>query len=100
MAHFTKSRLETPKDFNFAKDVVGYWAAKDPESMAMYWVSQDLSETRILKYSHFERQSHRIAIVLQKLGLARWDRIVMILPRTPAWYVYKFVFSKYSEMLC
>ena len=52
MAHFTKSRLETPKDFNFAKDVVGYWAAKDPESMAMYWVSQDLSETRILKYSH------------------------------------------------
>ncbi|KAG4412538.1 hypothetical protein IFR04_014319 [Cadophora malorum] len=100
MAHFTKSRLETPKDFNFAKDVVDYWAAKDPESMAMYWVSQDLSETRILKYSHFERQSHRIAIVLQKLGLARWDRIVMILPRTPAWWEIALASLRSGIVIC
>lgn len=93
MAHFANSQLEKPKEFNFARDVVDYWAAKDPESLAMYWISQDLSETRMLKYSHFERQSHRIAILLQNLGLARGDRLVMILPRTPAWYVYHFVSS-------
>ena len=93
MAHFTKSQLEKPENFNFAKDVVDYWAAKDSESMAMYWVSQDLSQTRMLKYSHFERQSHRIAALLQKVGLSKGDRVVMILPRTPAWYVHYLMSS-------
>lgn len=100
MAHYTRSKLEKPKDFNFARDVVDYWATKTPESMAMYWVSQDFSATRMLKYSHFQQESHRIAVLLQKLGLSAGERVVMILPRTPAWYVFYFKYVSVSFRVC
>ncbi|PVH77339.1 acetyl-CoA synthetase [Cadophora sp. DSE1049] len=100
MAHFARPQLEKPKDFNFARDVVDYWAARNPDSVAMYWVSQDLSETRMLKYSHFERQSHQVAILLQKLGLSAGDRLVMILPRTPAWWEIALASIRSGIVIC
>ncbi|KAH7403086.1 hypothetical protein BKA64DRAFT_440923 [Cadophora sp. MPI-SDFR-AT-0126] len=100
MAHFTKSQLEKPEDFNFARDVVDYWAAKNPGSTAMYWVSQDLSEMRMLKYSYFGRQSHRIAVLLQKLGLSPGDRLVMILPRMPAWWEIALASIRSGIVIC
>ncbi|KAG4442884.1 hypothetical protein IFR05_001588 [Cadophora sp. M221] len=100
MTHFTSSTLEKPKDFNFARDVVDYWANENPESIAMHWVSQDLSKTRMLKYSHFQRQSHRIAVLLQRFGLSAGERVVMILPRTPAWWEIALASIRSGIVIC
>ncbi|KAH9212697.1 hypothetical protein DL95DRAFT_508597 [Leptodontidium sp. 2 PMI_412] len=71
MAHYTRSKLEKPKDFDFARDVVDYWATKKPESMAMYW-----------------------------LGLSAGERVVMILPRTPAWWEIVLASIRSGIVIC
>jgi acyl-coenzyme A synthetase/AMP-(fatty) acid ligase len=74
-----------PEKFNFAIDVVDHWAAQPGNLKAMHWVSQDESSAQILSFEYFSRQSHRIAILLERLGISAGDTIVMILPRVPAW---------------
>jgi medium-chain acyl-CoA synthetase len=85
MAHFKDELLQRPAKFNFATDVVDFWAAKPGNMQAMYWVSQDQSDVRILSFEHFSQQSHRICVLLERTGVKTGDTMVMILPRTPAW---------------
>jgi medium-chain acyl-CoA synthetase len=85
MAHFYASNLERIDQFNFAEDVVDYWAAKKRPLQAMFWLSQDGSEKRFLDFEHFSRQSHRIAKLFDQLRLKRGDTILVVLPRIPEW---------------
>lgn len=85
MAHFTHTKLAKPTHFNFATDVIDYWAEKQPKAQAMYWVSQDMTQARSLRYTYFQRQSHRIAVMLRDLGIKPGQNVVMILPRVPEW---------------
>jgi medium-chain acyl-CoA synthetase len=85
MAHFSASSLAKPTHFNFATDVVDYWAAKSPPLQAMYWVSQDTSVIRQLDYSHFQRRSHRISVLLRDLDVKPGEVMLMIIPRVPEW---------------
>jgi medium-chain acyl-CoA synthetase len=85
MAHFEDHQLTKLTDFNFAKDVIDFWASRQPDAQAMYWVSGDLTESQQLSFTHFQRQSHRIAILLTRLGIKPGQRIVMILKRIPSW---------------
>jgi medium-chain acyl-CoA synthetase len=85
MAHFYASGLERKQSFNFAEDVVDYWASKQPPQQAMFWVSQDGSEERSLDSGHFSRQSHRIATLFDQLGVKRGETLLMVLPRLPEW---------------
>ncbi|KAL5342221.1 hypothetical protein BJX70DRAFT_395190 [Aspergillus crustosus] len=75
-----------PDEFNFALDVVDAWAEKSPSMEAMLWVSDDCSTVHSLSYRHFSQQSHRIAILLERLGVRSGDTLLMILPRLPAWW--------------
>lgn len=86
MAHFNDNELKRPKSFNFASDVVDYWAQRDPGS-AMHWISSDRSIERILSFAHFSQQSHRQAILLREtLGLNHGEKLLIIMPRTPEWW--------------
>lgn len=78
---------QEPEYFNFAVDVIDRWAAQSGNLRAMHWVSQDESDTRILTFAHFSRQSHRIAVLLEQLGVRKGETMIMILPRVPAWSV-------------
>ncbi|OBT63470.1 hypothetical protein VE03_08116 [Pseudogymnoascus sp. 23342-1-I1] len=86
MAHFYDDVLQRPDRFNFAVDVVDYWAAQPDDLEAMYWVSQDESQKRSLTFKYFSRQSHRVSVLLQRLGIKERDTMVMIVPRVPAWW--------------
>ncbi|KAK6429546.1 hypothetical protein LTR95_014305 [Oleoguttula sp. CCFEE 5521] len=88
MAHYYASNLERPTNFNFATDVVDYWAEHSPkDGVAMHWVSQDRKIERKLTFDHFSRQSHRIAVLLrEKLGVKQGEKMLMILPRVPEWW--------------
>jgi acyl-coenzyme A synthetase/AMP-(fatty) acid ligase len=85
MAHFQSETLTKPTHFNFAQDVVDYWAEKSEDLQAMFWVSEDYKSERSLSYCHFKTQSHRIAVLLEQLGVKAGDVILMILPRIPEW---------------
>lgn len=87
MAHYYESELTRPKSFNFASDVVDYWAANPPPgNVAMHWISQDRKQERKLSFEHFSRQSHRLAVLFrEKLKIQAGDRMLIIMPRLPEW---------------
>lgn len=91
MAHFFEAQLKRPTSFNFATDVVDYWSANPPPGdVAMHWVSQDRKAERKLSFGHFSRQSNRMAVFFrEKLGVQQGDKILIIMPRLPEWYVMR-----------
>lgn len=86
MAHYYQDTLTRPSDFNFANDVVDYWASNTSAELAMHWVSQDRQVERKLSYQHFSRQSHRISVFLKdQLKVKSGEKMLVVLPRVPEW---------------
>jgi acyl-coenzyme A synthetase/AMP-(fatty) acid ligase len=87
MAHYYDAQLKRPTSFNFASDVVDYWASKPPPgNTAMHWISQDRKQERKLSFGHFSRQSHRLAVLFrEKLGVKKGEKMLIIMPRLPEW---------------
>lgn len=87
MAHYFQPQLKRPSSFNFATDVVDYWAVNPPPgNVAMHWVSQDRKTERKLSFDHFSRQSHRLAVLFrEKLRVQKGERMLIIMPRLPEW---------------
>jgi acyl-coenzyme A synthetase/AMP-(fatty) acid ligase len=77
-------KLEVPERFNFARDVIGRWA-QDPAQLAMHWLGSS-GEERKLTFRDFAERSDRFARVLQQQGVRPGDRVMVQLPRVPAWW--------------
>lgn len=89
MALYTPSDVVSPpKWFNFAIDVVDRWAAQDPNLPALQWIDDNSSEPHCYSYGYFSEQSKKAAQLLIDLGARAGDRVILILNRVPAWYVY------------
>ncbi|KAH8806072.1 hypothetical protein F5884DRAFT_801562 [Xylogone sp. PMI_703] len=86
MAHFWQSTLTKPADFNFAIDVLDYWATTTPKAQAMIWLSQDMNQVRKLRFTYFQRQSHRIAVLFRQIGIKPGQVVLIITARIPAWW--------------
>ncbi|KAJ9197645.1 hypothetical protein DTO164E3_1298 [Paecilomyces variotii] len=100
MAHFEAQALTRPETFNFATDVIDYWASKSPGLRAMYWTSRATGECRTLDYNHFSRESHRVATLLRQLGMKAGDRLIIILPRVTAWWEVAIAAIRAGVVLC
>lgn len=79
-------RLETPEHFNFGFDVVDKWA-EDRTKLAL--ISLDSEGDLVDQHSFWDMkiQSNRFANVLKSLGIQKGDRVFIMLPRIPQWYV-------------
>jgi medium-chain acyl-CoA synthetase len=78
--------LPVPSNPNFVTSVFDKYAS-DPSLLAMLWVSNDSPpKTRELSYAYFAERSHRVACALHNLGLRKGDRVLVMLPRIPAWW--------------
>jgi len=88
MAHYYDAELKRPTTFNFATDVVDYWASNAPkDGVAMHWISEDRKTERRLSFEYFRRQSHRLSVLLRDhLGMQKGDRLLLIMPRLPEWW--------------
>lgn len=93
LAAFRKKAVGKPQHFNFALDVVDHWASQPGNLQAMQWVSQDESCTRNLTFEYFSRQSHRISVLFDKLGIKGGDTMIIVLPRVPEWLVCTYIQS-------
>lgn len=85
MAHSQHEVLERPKKFNFAMDVVDFWAKQPGRMEAMRWLSGDETTSRTMTFDYFSRQSHRISVLFDRLGVKCGDTMLMIAPRVPVW---------------
>ncbi|MBN3318073.1 ACSM3 synthetase, partial [Atractosteus spatula] len=81
-----------PEYFNFAKDVIDKWAEKEKlggraESPAFWWVNDGGDQIR-WTFEELALHSRRTANVLSgPCDLQRGDRVLLILPRLPEWWL-------------
>ena len=79
-------RLEVPATYNYARDVVDAWAAKEPGKLALLAVGPDGGDARRLSFAELAERSNRAANFLAAQGVAKGDRVFVMLPRIPDWY--------------
>ena len=83
---FRDFRLEVPERFNFGLDVVDRWA-EDRTKLALISVSSDGDQIQQHTFWDLKVLSNRFANVLLGLGVNKGDRVLVMLPRIPQWYV-------------
>ncbi|XP_014652692.1 PREDICTED: acyl-coenzyme A synthetase ACSM3, mitochondrial isoform X2 [Ceratotherium simum simum] len=85
-------KLEIPEYFNFAQDVLDQWtnvekAGKRPSNPAFWWISGKGKEVR-WSFEELGSLSRKFANILtEACALQRGDRVILILPRIPEWWL-------------
>ncbi|KAL6467870.1 hypothetical protein MHYP_G00235470 [Metynnis hypsauchen] len=81
-----------PAQFNFARDVLDVWEtiekANEKSSLpAFWWVNDDGREIR-WSFEELGFHSRKLAnVLIEECGLARGDRVFLVLPRVPEWWL-------------
>ncbi|WP_321508612.1 AMP-binding protein [uncultured Methanoregula sp.] len=90
--------IDVPEYYNFGFDVIDAWAKKDRNKLAMIWVDQHGGEK---KYSFLDLKnlSNQAANVLLKYGINKGDRILIMLPRIPEWWIFVIALIKLGAVL-
>nr|XP_021547900.1 acyl-coenzyme A synthetase ACSM3, mitochondrial isoform X1 [Neomonachus schauinslandi] len=85
-------KLEIPEYFNFAKDVLDQWtnmekAGKRPSNPAFWWINGNGEEVR-WSFEELGSLSRKFANILtEACSLQRGDRVIVILPKIPEWWL-------------
>ncbi len=74
-----------PPSFNFGTDVIDR-RAREQDGPALIWENA-AGATRTYSYSDLSELSNRLANVLRSKGVAKGDRVIVMLPRLPEWFV-------------
>jgi len=77
--------MPKPSHFNFAKDVVERWAIERPEALALWCVHDGIEEK--FTFGKLSAQLRRAASFFHQLGIRPGDRVLLQLPRVPAWWI-------------
>jgi acetyl-CoA synthetase len=79
-------RVEVPARFNPVLDLVERWSAEDPDAPALVSIGAGGELVAEQTVSDLAAQSRRMARALLDLGVGKGDRVMVMLPRVPAWY--------------
>jgi acetyl-CoA synthetase len=78
--------IQIPERYNIASVIDGY--AEDRTKVALYWENEAGLE-KVIPYWKLRDESNQAANGLKALGLAKGDRVLILLPRLPeAYYTY------------
>ena len=75
-------RWRVPADFNLTDWTCRRWAGTDGERLALLWEDES-GETRRLSYGELMAAANRMSNALTHLGVARGDRVAILLPQRP-----------------
>jgi acetyl-CoA synthetase len=75
-------RWQVPARYNIGVDVCDRWAAIEPRRTAIFHVRPD-GAVEDISYSALRDSSNRLANVLRAGGVARGDRVAILLPQAP-----------------
>ena len=77
-------RQKAPERFNWTFEVFDRWG-RDPNKVAMVWVSHD-GLPREITFRQFTERSERVSNALTGLGAGPGDRVFTMLPRVAEWW--------------
>ncbi|MDG6219872.1 MAG: AMP-binding protein [Candidatus Thermoplasmatota archaeon] len=83
---YAEFKWNIPENFNFAWDVVDKWA-EDRTKLAMISVDNDGKSPQYHSFWDLKVESNRFANMLRDMGLKKGDKLFIMLPRIPEWYV-------------
>ncbi len=84
--YLVDDQLHVPARFNFARDVVDAWA-DDHAKAALVWVGDEGAERRCLTFHDVSHLSCRLANLLATRGIAKGDRVLLMVGRRPEWWM-------------
>jgi acyl-coenzyme A synthetase/AMP-(fatty) acid ligase len=87
MHQVTSAALDASASFNFATHVLDHWAGVRPDATALWWVSAASGAERKISFKQMADLSCRAAGFLRKCGVVPGDRVLVMLPRVPAWWI-------------
>ena len=82
-------RAETPRTFNFGTDVVDAWAADDARNTAapaLIWCNA-AGASHNYSFADIAALTDKLAAALERRGVKAGDRVMVMLPRIPAWQI-------------
>jgi len=71
-------KILVPENFNFAYDVVDWYAAKHPQKEALVWCN-DNGDERIINFAEMKEYSDRAANFFKEYGIKKGDRVMLTL---------------------
>ena len=80
-------KLATPRYFNFATDVVDRWSSTQPDALGLWCVDAVTGAERKFTFRNLSMLSAQAANVLRASGVQRADRVLVMLPRVPQWWI-------------
>ncbi|MFM2067843.1 MAG: hypothetical protein RLZZ584_2752 [Pseudomonadota bacterium] len=71
---------QVPAEFNIAAACCGRWARERPQAVAVHAVHESGAASSH-SYGELQRVANRLSNVLQRLGVARGDRVAIVMPQ-------------------
>ena len=86
--HMAKAEAPpAPLYFNFATDVLDCWAQQRPDALGLWWVDAATGTERKFSFRELAHLSSRAASFLAACGIRKGDRVLLMLPRIPQWWI-------------
>jgi len=76
---------DIPESFNYGGDVVDCWA-QDPSRQALIWLNE-AGDEKHYSFADIKALSNQFANLLAAQGVARGDKVIIMLPRIPQWQI-------------
>ena len=91
--------LNIPEYCNCAYEVIDRYAQEEPERLAMIWVNQEGEEKRFT-FADLSRLSNQAANMLLAKGVRQGDKVFLLLPRIPEWWIFSAAIMKIGAISC
>ncbi|MGH7994374.1 MAG: AMP-binding protein, partial [Limisphaerales bacterium] len=79
--------LPVQEYFNFATDVIDRWARIQPEAPGLWHVDAATGTEQKFTFRQLSALSAQAANFLRSAGVRRGDRVLVMLPRVPQWWI-------------
>lgn len=76
-----------PEFYNFASDVMDGWARTHAQSFGLWCADARTGAEQKFTFAELATLSRKAAKVLRKHGVQRGDRVLVMLPRIPQWWI-------------
>ena len=80
-------KWDVPEYYNFAFDAVDKWAEKNKGKMALISIDHAGENPQRHTFADLKMLSNKFANILKKHGVKKGDKVFIMLPRVPEWYI-------------